>query len=747
MAVDEAGASSQGRRARSSCGKLSPLPMASCSRPGCNGTIEDGYCDTCGLADKASAPAHATTSTAVGSGRTGTASGRTPSTRSARSTRSSRSGRTGTTRSGRTARALGGIALARPPLPPQDPLAALIAPEVPERKRFCSGCDAKLNRESGFCPKCGQAYSFKATLVAGDVVAGKYEVKGTMAFGGLGWIYLALDTVLSRWVVLKGLLNAKDPRMIEIAVKEREFLAAVKHPNIVGIYDFITHDEQGFIVMEFVNGKTLMRLRKEKGGPLPVAEAISYIVEILPAFGYLDELGLVYCDFKPENAMVEEDTVKLIDLGAVRQVDDTQSDVYGSKGYIAPEAHDAPTPVSDLFSVARALAVLVADFDFQGKYEHVLPPMEEVPVFAQNEPLYRLLRKATRERADERFQTAAEMAEQLVGVLRHVAGAADVPRIESDRFDADGDAAADSSGEHHRGHDGIPRLKVDREDAAASVIVAAGAIGDPAKRLAVFEKALKQHPESVELQLRRIDELVTLGRYGEAEGELTSGWVPRMHPNDWRLAWYRGRCLLAQGKTQETLTAFEGILNELPGELAPKQAVARAHEESGDVEKAIGYYDAVSRADPTFTSAAFGLARCLERKKDKTGAAEAYRRVPASSVRYPQAQMALAKLLLSGQPARDDLVGASDAVEAVGSQLEGEEVHQLRAELLTAAARFAEDGGAAPDTKILGIPVRAAALRKGAERELRTCARMAKTPEERVRRVDEANRVRPLTWT
>ncbi len=203
------------------------------------------------------------------------------------------------------------------------------------------------------------------------MVTGKYEVKGTMAFGGLGWIYLALDTVLSRWVVLKGLLNAKDPRMIEVAVKEREFLAAVKHPNIVGIYDFITHGDQGFIVMEFVNGKTLMKLRKEKGGPLPVAEAISYIVEVLPAFQYLDDGGLVYCDFKPENAMVEEDTVKLIDLGAVRQIDDTQSDVYGSKGYIAPEAHDAPTPVSDLFSVARALAVLIADFDFQGKYEHL----------------------------------------------------------------------------------------------------------------------------------------------------------------------------------------------------------------------------------------------------------------------------------------------------------------------------------------------------------------------------------------
>jgi serine/threonine-protein kinase PknG len=747
--------------------------MASCTRSGCQGTIEDGYCNVCGMADQAAGgtlPLTASTAqnTASTSGRTGTSpSGRTPSTRSGRSTRSARSTRSGSSRSGRTARALGGIALARPPLPPQDPLGVLISPEVPDRKRFCSGCDAKLNREAGFCPKCGQSYSFKATIAPGDLVAGKYEVKGTIAFGGLGWIYLGLDTVLSRWVILKGLLNAKDPRMIEVAVKEREFLAAVKHPNIVGIYDFVTHrsggaaagapggsageaseaGEQGFIVMEFVNGKTLMKLRKEKGGPLPVAEAISYIVELLPAFGYLDDMGLVYCDFKPENAMVEEDTVKLIDMGAVRSVDDQQSDVYGSKGYIAPEAHDAPTPLSDLFSVARALAVLVADFDFQGKYEQRLPPPEEAKAFAENEPLHRFLLKATRPKPEERFQSASEMAEQLVGVLRHVAGAADVPRIESDRFDPDSDSGIESH--DHKGHDGIPRLKVDRDDAAAGIILAAGAVTDPARRLAMFERALQQHPQSIELALRRVDELVTLGRFADAEALMTE--IQRTHPTDWRLAWYRGRALLAQGRTQETLAAFEAILGEMPGELAPKQAVARAYEASGDLDQAVRYYDAVSRADATFTSAAFGLARCLERKGDGAGAVDAYRRVPATSARYAQAQIALARLLLQadlvhGDPSLADLVGASDAVEAIAGQLEGMEGHRLRADLLAAAARHVERGGAPGDARILGKALASNTLRSAAEEELRACARLATKDDERVRLVDEANRVRPVTW-
>jgi serine/threonine-protein kinase PknG len=93
----------------------------------------------------------------------------------------------------------------------------------------------------------------------------------------LGWIYLGWDNVLNRWIVLKGLLNAKDEVAAVAAVAERQFLAAVKHPKIVGIYNFVTHGTEGVIVMEYVGGKTIKVLRKERG-PLPVAEAVAYIL-------------------------------------------------------------------------------------------------------------------------------------------------------------------------------------------------------------------------------------------------------------------------------------------------------------------------------------------------------------------------------------------------------------------------------------------------------------------------------------
>jgi serine/threonine-protein kinase PknG len=673
-------------------------------------------------------------------------------TRSARSSRSTRSTRSGSTRSGRTgSRSLGGRPLARPPLPPLDPLAALVPGVVPERKRFCSGCDAQLKREAGFCAKCGQEYSFVPSLKPGDVVADKYEIKGTLAFGGLGWIYLALDTVLTRWVTMKGLLNSKDPRMLEVAVAEREYLAAVKHPNIVGIYDFITYQDQGFIVMEYVNGKTLMTLRKEANAPLPPAEAISYIAEILPAFQYLDDMGLVYCDFKPENVMVEEETVKLIDMGAVRRGDDSGGDVYGSRGYTAPEAGSSPTALSDLYSVARALAVLTASFDFQGKYEHSLPPPSEVPVFAEHEQLYRFLQKATRDKPEERFQSAAEMADQLVGVLRSVVGeTADLGPAESALFAPDSDRGSDPSLSTGPSSDAVPKLKVDPEDGAASVILAAGAVPDAERRHAMFKRALKQHPDSLELKLRLVDELVSLTRFQEAEDAMAE--VEAASPNDWRVAWYRGRALMVQGKTRETLAAFEALAAELPGERAPQHALGMAYEKAGDLERAIRYYDAVSRADSSFTSAAFRLARCLERKGDRVGAVAAYRRVPSTSNRYGNAQMAIARLLASAPPGQpfpslDDLVTASTAMESLDGMMDGIEVHLLRAELYAAAARCVSGTASPPgDTQILGVGLVETALRTAAEASFRTSARQAKTDEHRWELVDRANEVRPTTW-
>ena len=161
-----------------------------------------------------------------------------------------------------------------PPVPAVDAAAAVLKnPMVPEDRRTCPSCgspvgrsrDGQPGRTEGFCPKCRNPFSFTPKLQEGDVVGGQYEVAGAIAHGGLGWIYVARDrNVSDRWVVLKGLLNSGDPDALAAAIAERQFLAQVEHPLIVEIYNFVTHEGAGYIVMEYVGGTSLKQLLKER---------------------------------------------------------------------------------------------------------------------------------------------------------------------------------------------------------------------------------------------------------------------------------------------------------------------------------------------------------------------------------------------------------------------------------------------------------------------------------------------------
>ena len=253
---------------------------------------------------------------------------------------------------------------------------------------------------------------------------------GALAHGGIGWIYLARDkNVSDRWVVLKGLLNSGDPDALASAIAEQRFLAQVEHPLIVEIYNFVTHGDAGYIVMEYVGGRSLKQVLKERmranGGaydPLPVDQALAYILEILPAFQYLHDLGLVYCDFKPDNLMQVGDALKIIDLGGVRHVDDQESAIYGTVGYQAPEvASVGPSVASDIYTIGRTLVVLCMEFKgYQSTFLTSLPDPETTPLFRDNDSLYSLVSKCCATDPADRFQSADELRVQLLGVLREV---------------------------------------------------------------------------------------------------------------------------------------------------------------------------------------------------------------------------------------------------------------------------------------------------------------------------------------
>ena len=715
-----------------------------CTRNHCTGTLEDGYCDVCGLAAIAASGTRPQASARVTarSAPVTTGTGSSPLTRASKGSR-----RTHSTSARSTRRQLGAGLISIPELPSTEPeKAILIEAKVPENKRACGNCNNPLKREKGFCSKCGQKYSFVATLQPGDVIAGQYEVKGAIAYGGLGWIYLGFDKTLSRYVVLKGLLNSEDAASAAVAVAERQFLAVVKHPNIVGIYNFVNHGTEGFIIMEYVGGQTLKDIRKQRG-VLPVTEAIAYIHRILSAFAYLHQLGLVYCDFKPDNVMLEGGDVKLIDLGGVRRIDDPNGDIYGTVGYTAPEAGEGPTIASDLFTVARTLAVLITNIKgFSKEHLFTLPNADEDPIFAQHESLYRFLIKATAENPDDRLQTADEMADQLLGVLREmVALETNVPRpTSSNLFNGDRLALMNSSDSApiNASYDQLPIPLLDATDSGFDAVMNASAIADNSHRIENLSQAVKQFPTSTEALLRLANSLIGVN-YAHAENCLAE--VEAKDPWDWRLLWYRGRSLMAQGKFKEAQAAFDQVYFDLPGELAPKLALALSAEQAKNYPLAIKMYDLVSRTDPSYVSAAFGLARCLSARGDRKEAVAALERVPQSSSLFTRSRVEVARTLVNrdrSAPGAQELRAASVAIEAL--TLDGVERHRLTQQVLETALHLVTTKAIPPTSTIaiLGQPLEEPKIRKGLEKALRNLAHLA-TGDEKVRLVDEANRVRP----
>ena len=586
------GLTDEGRRCGADEG--SGVAMSTCTS--CGGTIEDGYCNVCGLA-AAPAPAPGAASrlsasggsgsagsgsAGSGSAGSGTAGSGTAGSRRTTGTRGTRGSRR---TSGRSARGRLGAGLVEiPPVPYRDPASAILAdPQVPENRRFCASCEQPVGRgqggraglTEGFCRNCGTRFSFSPKLEPGDLVAGQYEVLGCLAFGGLGWIYLARDhNVSGRWVVLKGLLNTGDADAMAAAVAERQFLAQVEHPNIVRIYNFVQHADRrtgesaGYIVMEYVGGKSLKQILQDArrdGGSVPLAHAIAYAVEVLPALGYLHDRGLVYCDFKPDNVIQTEEQLKLIDMGGVRGVD-SEGPIYGTVGYQAPEiGTDGPSVSSDLFTVARALAVLTFEFKgYQSSYKFTFP--DGVPLLEQQESFARLLRRATHSDPGRRFGSAGEMAEQLTGVLREVLATADgTPRpafstVFSPELQAIG-AGDDTAGGVEaalavpRAAEiiaGMPMPQVDRADPAAGYLATFAGL-DSAQRAAALSGAVSgdaavpaEVATSAETRLALARAQLDVGDYDGAGATLAD--LAAEDPSDWRIAWTDGLRRLAAGE-------------------------------------------------------------------------------------------------------------------------------------------------------------------------------------------------------
>jgi serine/threonine-protein kinase PknG len=668
-----------------------------------------------------------------------------------------------------------------PPLDMPDPAGALLVdPHYPEHRQFCGNpaCHRPVGRgyqgqpplTHGSCGHCGLDFDFSPKLKPGELLAGRYDIVGWLAHGGLGWVYLAKDTALGGiYVAIKGVINPTDAQARELAVVERDVLIRLQHENIVRISNFVHHQNprdgkpDDYLVMDYVNGLTLRQMIKTSA-ELTVTHVVTYGRAILAALDYLHRERLLYCDMKPDNVIHGVRGIKVVDLGAARAINDHTSKQVGTKHYLPDPAElkeHGLSERSDIHTVGKTLRELL----------DAAQDAEASDLSFGVESLRRLLDRAV-SGFHQRFRTVAEMAEQLDGVRRELlalqgqgplpapsqrfdstpelldSGLGAIPGLE--RWTATGPVSPVFDDGRPSPAEAASRLPIpwaekenSGEESAALFLDTAYAAATPSRLL---DKLNTFGRDSVDVEFARVRAYLVLGDLTHAVSAL--GTAERLLgttvTTDWRVQWHHGLLALARGKTELAAAAFDRVYSALPGEDAPKLALGFCYEHL-DAARSRQFYEAVWWRDHAQASAAFGLARLLLRGNGpecRRAAVSILDGVRPVSRHYDAAKIATVRIHAATLPCGPP--GAADFAEANRRLPElyldsGDEHGEFR-ERLTTVVREAELERALADGGDERRP------RLELERCYRWLAGRARDVGEHGTLVDRANAVRPKTW-
>jgi eukaryotic-like serine/threonine-protein kinase len=223
----------------------------------------------------------------------------------------------------------------------------------------------------------------------GTIFAGRYRLERKLGGGGMADVWLAEDQELGRNVAIKILHDryANDAQFVERFRREATHAAGLSHPNVVSIFDRGEAEGSYFIVMEYVEGRTLKELIVTRG-PCPEPVAISYVRQVLAALRYAHRNGIVHRDIKPHNVLVDhEGRVKVADFGIARAGSSQMTEagsIIGTAQYLSPEqARGAPVDESsDLYSTGIVLfELLTGNVPFTGEtpVEIAMKHLSQVP--------------------------------------------------------------------------------------------------------------------------------------------------------------------------------------------------------------------------------------------------------------------------------------------------------------------------------------------------------------------------------
>ena len=272
-------------------------------------------------------------------------------------------------------------------------------------------------------------------LSKGQKINDRYEIIKTIGEGGMANVYLANDTILDRKVAIKVLRGdlSNDEKFIRRFKREALSVSNLSHPNIVEVYDVGEEDGNYYIVMEYIEGKTLKQLLQKRGA-LTLNEVIDIMTQLTDGLAHAHEAYIIHRDIKPQNIMIEDNgLVKITDFGIAMALNSTQltqtNSVMGSVHYLPPEQANGKgsTVKSDIYSLGILMyELLTGSVPFKGDtaVEIALKHMKEkIPSIRKQNPtipqsVENIVLKATAKNPTNRYDNVRDMYKDLQTALQ-----------------------------------------------------------------------------------------------------------------------------------------------------------------------------------------------------------------------------------------------------------------------------------------------------------------------------------------